>query len=251
MFKKIISVLIFVLFCFSFADSSIKNTKEIEFTEGINYYKQKEYKSALSSFLEITKSGVKNGELCYNIGNTYFKLDDIGRSILWYEKAKKLIPNDPDLEFNLKYLNSFVKDEREEKPSLFYDIFFFWKKPFNSQTIQYVAIILNFLFFAILSLNLILRKRGLKPFVFILMLLSILFIATSLYDLTKAKNFKSAVVLSEVAIIRSGFSIDATELFRLHTGTKVKIEEERENHYKIIFSKGKIGWIKKEFLGVI
>lgn len=217
--------------------------------EGVKSYEKKEYEKALHYFLKAKESGLKNGKLYYNIGNSYFKLGKKGLSILWYERAKKFIPNDPDLKFNLDYLSSFVEDEEEEENSLFYNVLFFWKKPFNSKSIQYIALTLNLILFSILTLNLLFKKYNLKYFAFIVALFSTILTLTAFYDFTEERRY--GVILSEQAVVRSGFSEDSTKLFELHEGSKVKIEKETEKFYKVLFDKDKIGWIGKNFLGLI
>ena len=74
---------------------------------------------------------------------------------------------------------------------------------------------------------------------------------TALYGYYEANFTRHAIVLPEKISVRSGLSEDATELFVLHAGTKVSIENENEGFFKITFSDGKIGWVKKSEVGVI
>jgi len=57
-----------------------------------NQYNRGLYDSAIINYQSVVDSGIEAGELYYNMGNTYYKNNDIASSILYYEKAKKLLP---------------------------------------------------------------------------------------------------------------------------------------------------------------
>ncbi len=244
--SNIIFFLIFILFV-----SISANASNSFLEKGISYYNEGQYDNALNSFLEVAESGVQNGKLYYNIGNAYFKLGNIGKSIVWYKRAKKLIPNDPDLNFNLNYLKSFLKDETEKDGLNFSDFLFFWKDKMNSKSIQYIAIFFNALLFIFLSTALIFKKQKskLKLPILITIVFTSIFIATSFYNFFTQN--KQGIILSYEITVRSGFSDVSTELFKLHEGTTVTIKEETEEFYKIVFDSDKVGWVKKESLDII
>jgi SH3-like domain-containing protein len=81
--------------------------------------------------------------------------------------------------------------------------------------------------------------------------LGLIFTLTAVYNDYEADFIKEAVILPAKVSIRSGLTNDATELFVLHAGTKVKIDKEKDDYIRISFSEGKIGWIKKSDAGVI
>ena len=63
----------------------------------------------------MREGGIENGKLYYNLGNVYFRMNDIGRAILNYRRAESYIPNDPNLHQNLSYARSRRLDEIEER----------------------------------------------------------------------------------------------------------------------------------------
>lgn len=90
-----------------------------EFTEAIADFDQaqqvqatrrdrarKLFASAARHFENVAATGVINGRLEYNLGNCYLQLADIGRAILHYRRAQRLIPGDPLLVDNLKEARS-------------------------------------------------------------------------------------------------------------------------------------------------
>ena len=62
------------------------------FVKGNDLYKQEKYHKAIESYKEIENSGVASDELYYNLGNSYYKLNEVAPSIYYYEKALKLNP---------------------------------------------------------------------------------------------------------------------------------------------------------------
>ncbi|NJL58891.1 MAG: hypothetical protein HC887_03790, partial [Desulfobacteraceae bacterium] len=81
-----------------------------------------------------------------NLGNAYLRNNDPGHALLWYERAMRLIPDDPDLKFNYGYAMSLTKDEKEDKDFPLFRILFFWKYLLSQSLTQQIALVLNFLF---------------------------------------------------------------------------------------------------------
>jgi len=221
------------------------------FLDGVNNYKTENYEAAIAEFSKIVDAGIRNGNLFYNLGNAYLKNGDIGYAMLWYERALKLIPDDPDLKFNHKYGLTLVKDEREDNRLPILRVVFFWQHLLSAATIQWAAIILNMLFWFILVLQVLRRKKKLKTLGYVFLTLALVFTFTALYNHYASRYVKEAVILPDKIAVRSGLTDDSTELFGLHAGTKVKIEKENKAFYRIYFSDGKIGWLKKSEVGVI
>lgn len=221
------------------------------FLDGINSYKAQDYDAAVAEFSKIADSGIQNGKLFYNLGNAHLKRNDIGRAVLWYERALKLMPDDPDLKFNHQYAMSLVKDENEDARAPLLRVLFFWQDLLSEADVQHAALVLNAVFWILLSLQAIVRRRILKWPVRGVMVLALVLASTALYNFYAAGHLKRAVILSEKVSVRSGLTEDSTELFTLHAGTTVKIDKENREFCRIFFSDGKIGWLKKNKVGVI
>ena len=58
---------------------------------------------SIGLYEKILAGGHESGNLYFNLGNAYFKTGDVGRAVLEYERALRLIPRDPDLHANLGY----------------------------------------------------------------------------------------------------------------------------------------------------
>ncbi len=221
------------------------------FLDGIKDYKENRFAESAAAFSRVADEGIKNGKLFYNLGNAYLKNGDIGNALLWYERAIKLLPHDPDLKFNHEYAQSLTKDEKGDKELPLVRILFFWKYLLSQTRIQWTAIIFNLIFWSLMAVRVIRRKNRFQTIGHVILALGLIFTFTAVYNDYEANFIKEAVILPAKVSIRSGLTDDATELFVLHAGAKVRIDKEKDDYIRIAFSDGKIGWIKKSDAGVI
>jgi len=221
------------------------------FVDGIKFYNEKQYALAVAEFKKIANAGIRNGKLFYNIANAYLKDGDIGNAVLWYQRALRYMPEDPDLNFNLQYARSLVKDQPEDRQNPILQILFFWKDMFSRTAIQWIALVSNLLFWGLTALKRIYRSGALKLPAVAALIVMIVFTLTSLYQFYEEKYVKFAVVLPAKVSIRSGLTPDSTELFVLHSGSKVRVDKQQSGHCRIRFSDEKIGWIDADDIGLI
>ncbi len=240
-----------ILCLFLFPAPLSASEKARTFLDGISAYKAGDYAGAAAAFTELTQEKIQNGKLYYNLANAHLKNGDLGHAILWYERALKLIPDDPDLRFNHEYARSLVKDAPEKEGIGLRGVFFFWNDLLGTKTIRWTAILLNLLLWLILGFRLMRGKRPLKGGVHLLLIVSLIFTGTALYGYTDGTAGQSGIILPAQVSVRSGLSKSATELFLLHAGTKVTIQKEKEGFYRIGFSESKIGWVPASDVGAI
>lgn len=67
------------------------------------------YRRSAASFEALTTAGLRNAALEYNLGNTYFRLDELGRAIVHYRRALRLDPSHEKLQANLAYARREVE----------------------------------------------------------------------------------------------------------------------------------------------
>jgi len=246
---KLILLLVLLILC------SVRITEASEtartFLDGVKNYKEDRFAEAAAAFSRVADEGIKNGKLFYNLGNAYLKNGDIGNAILWYERSSKLLPHDPDLKFNYEYALSLTKDEKGDKDFPLVRILFFWKYLLSQTYIQWAAIIFNLIFWVLMTVRFIRSKYRFRTLGHVMLTLGLIFTLTAVYNDYETDFNEEAVILPARVSIRSGLTDDATELFVLHAGAKVKVDKEKDEYIRISFSEGKIGWIKKSDAGVI
>jgi tetratricopeptide (TPR) repeat protein len=221
------------------------------FMEGTKAFQNGDWPAAIAAFKRLADGGVDNGKLFYNLGSAYLKNDDLGHAMLWYERALKRIPDDPDLRFNYDFALTLTKDERGEKESPLLQILFFWKYQLSHSSIRWIAICLNAALWIALSVLVVRKRRLIRPFVILIAAATLVFSATAVYNYVEAAQVRYAVILTEQAAVRSGFTDTATQLFVLHAGTKVGIARETDTHLLIRYTEDKIGWVKRSEAGII
>ena len=115
LFFSIYSLSFFLTIILVPSSSLAADKLEDKFFQANKFYSQGEYKKAALLYEKITNSGVKTGNIYYNLGNTYFKLGRKGKAILNYERALKLIPQDEDLSANISFVRSALAEAQPEK----------------------------------------------------------------------------------------------------------------------------------------
>ncbi len=251
--KRVVKLLCCLLVCLgtlSFLPLKAAADVTYNFTNGMKYYRAGQFHEAAMAFEAVAGTPVRNPYLYYDIGNAYLKAGDIGHAILWYERAKLLAPNDPDLLFNLKYANSLVKDKAEMEIGI-WDVLFFWDRFANEKTLRITAISFSGLFFLWAGIRTVQRKKilsGKGVLLLSLLILSGILVGADHYKQTFRR---SAVIVVKETGVRSGTAPEATTLFSLHAGSKVRVEEQRGNYWKIAFSKQMVGWVDGSDLIVI
>jgi tetratricopeptide (TPR) repeat protein len=206
------------------------------------------YANAVDLYKKILTLGYDSPELYYNIGNAFYKLNELPSAILYYEKARKLDPGNVDINFNLSVANSKIADKIEPLPEMFYKRWFrniresmsvdAWAK------ISIVTLILALVagFFYFVSNVLMLRKAGFwLGIVFLAGALFCLFIAYQ--DWSVINNNKEAIIFSPTITVKSSPDEKSVDLFVLHEGTKVRVIDTIGNWFEIQIANGSVGWL--------
>lgn len=248
--KPILNILIFL---FLFLQTAFSANVDTLFSRANQEYANEMYTNAIDDFQLIIQTGVESAELYFNLGNAYFKTNDIPSAILYYEKAKKLKPNDEDINFNLNVANTQIVDKIEPVPELFLKQW--WRSIyniFNADTwamISVIGFILFFVFLAfyLLSKYIVIRKSAFYTGLIVLFLTLFTFIiAFQKYNILK--NQKEAIVFVPTITVKSSPNQNSVDLFVIHEGAKVKILEKVGNWNEIKIANGSVGWLPAEAL---
>src|SRR5690606_11741 len=82
-------------------------------------YDEKKYRLAIENYEKLIEQGYASYQLYYNLGNAYYRNNELGRAIYNYELARKLEPNDEDVRINLSIAASKTIDKIESKENFF------------------------------------------------------------------------------------------------------------------------------------
>jgi len=247
--KRILTIIILTIILNSVYSTEIDTL----FSRANEEYTNEMYTNAIEDYLLIVDAGFESDVLYFNLGNAYFKMSDIPSAILYYEKAKKLNPNDDDINFNLNVANTKIVDKIEPVPELFFKQW--WRSIYNLfdantwAKISVAGFILFFILLAfyLLSKLLIIRKSAFYTGLIILFLTIFTFvIAYQKYNISKIQN--EAIVFAPTITVKSSPNQNSVDLFVIHEGSKVNIIEKVGNWCEIKIANGSVGWLPAEAL---
>lgn len=243
--KKLFFVLVFMFFSACLYAADVTNGLTELFYEGNNLYKDGKYDKAIEKYETIVNRGFASGPLYYNLGNCYFKLGSLGKTILYYERARRIIPNDPELDFNYKYVMSLLKDKTEPAQiNAILRIYFRFLHLLNFSK-WIAAVIYLWLLFAFVSITALFVNNARRFFRYLRLVIIIAFAACLINVIYLHVNLSSpeAVILSKDAIARYGPGEGEVEAFALHEGTKLRINDLKSDWAQIQLPDGKSGWL--------
>ena len=212
-------------------------------------YAAGEYDVALADYEAILNQGKYSAVLYYNLANTYFKLDQLGKAILYYNRALRLSPTDEDIRHNLEYAEQMTKDSIEEIPEF---VLTTWMKAVRGVcsatawtiiSLIMLVLSLSMALVYLLAHRLSLRKTGF----YVMAVAGLLFIVTTLFALSERElvvDSREAIVMNSAVSIKSSPDRAAVELFVLHEGTKVYIGSEMAGWAEVRIADGRKGWIE-------
>ena len=224
--------------------------------EADSAYVRGEYQQAIKDYETLLKQGA-SADLYYNLGNAYYRTENITRAVLNYERALLLSPSDRDIRFNLQMARSKTIDKITPEQDMF---FVTWYHSLVNMTSVdgwadialislALAIVLALLY--LFSERIWLRKVGFFGAIFLIVvfLLSNVF-AHQQKDLLVHR--RGAIVTAPAITVKSTPAKQGTDLFILHEGTKVTITDDSMKDWKgIRLADGKEGWIETRQLELI
>ena len=219
-------------------------------------YQEGKFPEAIAIYEQILESGFTNGAVLYNLGNAYFKDNQLGRAILFYERAKRLLPRDGDVAANLALANQLTVDKiASEQTSRFIRALTWPVQSMSIAELIRVSFILYIVTTALVVATIWMRshvaRKRLLLASFIAGVMLIIGVASLLGTIHGQQLVSWAIILNPVSDARSGPSDEYTKIFTIHEGTKARIRQEREGWYLISLPNGLSGWIPEEIAEII
>ncbi len=213
-----------------------------------NAYDAGLYVSALNVYHLIEKENLESSALYYNMGNAYFKNNDIASAILYYEKAKKTDPNNDDIDYNLSIANSMIVDKIDKVPELFFKKWWtYFYNMFNADIWTALSLFSWFVLVFFIGLFILTKRRSVRKLAFYF---GVIFLFTSIasFGLASQKYYygkekQEAIIFTPAITVKSSPTTSAVDLFVVHEGTKVKIMDEVNEWIKIKIQDGSVGWL--------
>lgn len=205
--------------------------QQSEFDAGIAALRQGDYPAAADNLAASLSSGGVDPAVYHALGNALYRQDHAGAAIAAWRRGLTLSPGDGDLAANLERVRGQTTD-RLEPPEPSYGPFF-WQGWLS----QRGSAALSSLGFTLALILLGLRRR--RPAALAAAVGGLLLAST----LIARSAGSGAVVISEAISVRSALGPDGVELFVLHEGAEVGVEERAESHTLIVLPDQRKGWV--------
>ncbi|EDP96689.1 tetratricopeptide repeat protein [Kordia algicida OT-1] len=214
-------------------------------------YNDGNYAEAIAQYKSILETGNHSAAIYYNLGNAYYKSNEIGPSVYYFEKALQLSPDDKDILNNLAFANNMTIDAIEPLPKTQLSKFIGnITGTFTYNEWAWIAVFCGFLCVISFLLYQFAYETLKKRIYFLISFLAFLFIigtvAIAYQQYGKAQKDRPAIVFAKETTVKSEPNLRSDEVFVLHEGTKVQVLDTVDNWKKIQLIDGKIGWIISE-----
>jgi len=247
--KRVYGLIVMVLWSFNTFSEGAKAWEN----EAIKMYQEGNYRQAIDTYDKILNSGVESAAVYYNLGNCYYKLGEISKAILNYERSLLLSPGDKDAKYNLKLAQQSTVDNIRVLPELF---LVRWYNSFvTSLSVDQWAYVSVFLFLGFLVMAVLffhatsisMKKVGFTVGVIVL-LFSVVTLLLALKQYNRITERNDAIIMTPSVVVRGAPDNSGTELFVIHEGLKVQIIGSLGDWYNVRMADGNVGWILKSDL---
>lgn len=212
-------------------------------------YAKGNYQQAIKDYQEILKTGVSS-EIYYNLGNAYYRTDNITQALLAYERALQLSPGDNDIRFNLQYARSKTIDKITPETEMFFVTWYSslvnftsvdrWANTAIVSIVMALLLILVFLF----APQMWARKSGFYGSAVFLLLFAFanLFAFQQKHEL---ETKQGAIVIAPTVNVKKTPAVSGTDVFVIHEGTRVDITDRGMKQWRgVKLADGREGWLK-------
>lgn len=212
-------------------------------------YAKGNYQQAIKDYQEILKTGVSS-EIYYNLGNAYYRTDNITQALLAYERALQLSPGDNDIRFNLQYARSKTIDKITPETEMFFVTWYNslvnftsvdrWANTAIISIVMALLLILVFLF----APQMWARKSGFYGSAVFLLLFAFanLFAFQQKHEL---ETKQGAIVIAPTVNVKKTPAVSGTDVFVIHEGTRVDITDRGMKQWRgVKLADGREGWLK-------
>ncbi len=217
------------------------------FDQANQAYREDAFEKAAGLYEKILKTGLESGEVYYNLGNCYYRLQRPGPARLNYERARKYLEDDEALRQNLELLILTLPDQIAEPPRLF--IAEWWEALGGLMGVRswgWLSLLLFVLLTGILTVFFYRKNRGRPMRADLIKLVTILWILALIVWLQRlylAETEHFAVIMDSSITVHAEPATNATELFVLHEGTRVLLERRSGDWELVRLRDGKTGWL--------
>lgn len=247
-------VLGLVVTAFSVRPAAAQDLEEAvrSFDDGNQRYRQGDHRGALESYSRAVDAGFVSGALFLNMGNSYYRLDDVGNAVRYYERAYELIPQSDELRHNLQIVRSETVDQFSRLPQPFWTSAWRWVvQTFGADVLLAAGILFYFVAAGTVALRIRSGRTSWRRRVLaVAASLAIVLITAGFAASFREESMQRGVILvDEVPLLeapegpRSGPDI--------HEGLVLDVIGSEETWFEVRLPNGVKGWVRSEAVGII
>ena len=217
---------------------------EALFSRANALYQAQDYQGAAAVYDSILAQGYAHQETHYNLGNCYYRMGAVGLAIVHYERSLRINPDDEDAKHNLALTQKKVVDTFSEVPTPVAERFFESVSKNISPTMwSILALVCGAAMLFFLGRFLFVKRADWLGAAAVSALVLLLVFEVMAWGSNRLASRKYAIIVAANTYVKSGPSGNATDLFILHEGTKVRVVETFEGWQKVRLPDGKVGWL--------
>jgi len=222
------------------------------FDIGLSQYDSGQFEDAAKTYESLLDDNHRNGHVLYNLALSYYKAGEYGRSMGAILAARNLLPRNPDVRSNLKFLEGRLQDKLSASPELSTTerLLNFWVGGVSVKELFVANIVAGVL--TAIALILVFVVGRLKKFRLLsLWSLALPILTMSLLGTKLSLETNWGAITADGTKVFSGPGATNTLLFNLNTGAPVELSSETNAGYRMIrLSDGKKGWVAEGDLAV-
>ncbi|MCP3980033.1 MAG: hypothetical protein GY716_12075 [bacterium] len=234
---------------------ALAETPEEIFERGNSAYDEERWPEAADAYRSLLMLRIRDSRVEYNLGNTEFRLGNLGRSIVHFERARRLAPADEDIRLNLAYVRSFCLDQVEpaELPALL-ALIFRAQDRLGPDIQAWFALALYWFVAGVLAWALATPGRMRPAHGWLLasaMLALVLTVASWSVTHGRLTGKQIGVVLAQSVEVLAGPGENNSTLFTVHEGLTLEVRDVREEWIQVSLPNGLHGWLSRDAVEVI
>lgn len=218
------------------------NVFSADFISAEHYFQKGQYSQAQHAYTEILSKNPNSLSAHYNLGNVYYRENNIGGAVCHYLKALKISPRDTDTQFNLGLARAKIIDELHSKQAFG-----------PTKWLEYVAVkevVGVFLIFLTLSnifwgMAMFFKREEISAVLGLSIVLCLVSGAILMAKVWSEQRQVKGVIMTEKVAVKSGPSRDLGTVFFLHSGAEFKIDKESQGWIEISLNKTFKGWVNE------
>ena len=194
--------------------------------------------AAALQYETILAGGFRNGQVYYNLGNVYYRQGKLGKSILNYRRAQRLMPRNADVDANLSLVKTATEDKElsPEIPPVAQKVFF-WFFLLNRNELTVVAITLYVILMVLFTLFVFFKYSWCRGTIIGFSAGLLIALASLGIKIYREEGVTCGVVTTKCQV-RYGPGGEYEPKFEIHDGAECVIEGEKNGWYRVYVNVG-------------